>query len=119
MSWVRLAQQMSEATGKCTRCGALAKDEFAACPLDGYCPAPDYHERRMNRLFDERRCAAWKEDGKPCMGVLDRFHTCLACGHGVYKRNGVYRIEVPPLVQDDYIPDAERRAAEFRRLGLG
>jgi hypothetical protein len=118
MSWIRLAESMTAAAGRCTRCGAKEEDEFAACPMDGYCPAPNYHARRANQLFDQRICACWLGSGEACLGPLDRFHNCLSCGHAAYKTNGVFRIETPPLANDDYIPETARRTAEFRTRGI-
>lgn len=119
MSIIRAIQLAVAASGCCTRCSGTSEDAFGACPLDGICPAPDYHERRANRLFDERICACWKEDGKPCLGPLDRFHVCIMCQNEAHKRDGCRRLpNPPPLANDDYIPAARRRAADFRRLGI-
>jgi hypothetical protein len=63
----------TEKTGRCTKCGASKDDDWAACPLDRYCPAPDYHRRhvaaglpvsyrhrRELRLRDKRPDGFWR-----------------------------------------------------------
>jgi hypothetical protein len=40
-----LAIGETRATGVCTKCRAVREDDWAGCPLDRYCPAPDSARR--------------------------------------------------------------------------